>query len=252
MADVQVQVSMYRVWLSTMKKSGSDGRTRERLSREAIAGGAVALADAEGLEAVTIRRLAQDHGVSPMALYWHFKDKDQLLDGIADQLFNDVDLPPVSTEPWPQQLRAVLQALLAALRPHPAVAGLVTSRILTSEEGLNIAERTLSHLREAGFSPEQAAEIGSYLLGAVVTLVTCEPGQRHGDDDEAHEDAIRVKAASLGALSPRRYPNIIASAGALAACASPDSYYSLGLDMLITGISGITTEPAKTEAETAS
>ncbi|MFD3456218.1 TetR/AcrR family transcriptional regulator [Streptomyces sp. NPDC058691] len=234
-----------------MKKSGSDGRTRERLSREAIADGAVTLADAEGLEAVTIRRLAKDHGVSPMALYWHFKDKDLLLDGIADRLFNDVDLPPVSADPWPEQLRGVLEALLAALRPHPAVAGLVTSRSLISEAGLNIAERTLSHLRQAGFSPEQAAELGGYLLGAVVTLVTSEPGRRHGDDEEAHEDAVRVKAASLGALSPRRYPNIIASAGALAACASPDAYYRLGLDMLITGISGIATAPAKPEAETA-
>ncbi|MEU2620249.1 TetR/AcrR family transcriptional regulator C-terminal domain-containing protein [Streptomyces sp. NPDC007157] len=235
-----------------MKKTASDGRTRERLTREAIADGAVALADAEGLEAVTIRRLAKDHGVSPMALYWHFKEKDQLLDGIAERLFTDVDLPPVSTEPWPEQLRGVLEALLAALRPHPAVAGLVTSRILTSEAGLNVAERTLSHLRKAGFSPEHAAEIGSYLLSAVVTLVTSEPGQRHGDDDEAHEDAIRVRAASLGALSPRRYPNIVASSSALASCASPDAYYSLGLDMLITGINGIATEPVKAEAEAAS
>ncbi|WP_327365433.1 TetR/AcrR family transcriptional regulator [Streptomyces sp. NBC_01217] len=235
-----------------MKNSRTDRRTRERLSREAIAASAVALADAEGLEAVTIRRLAQDHHVTPMALYWHYKDKDQLLDGVAERLFGDVDLPPVGSEPWPRQLRAALEAVLAALRPHPAVAGLATSRILSSEAGLIVAERTLSHLRQAGFSPETAAEIGGYLLSAVVTLVTSEPGRRHGDDDEAHEDAIRVKAASLGALSPRRYPNIVASAGSLAACASPDAYYSLGLDMLITGIRGIATEPAKGKPERAS
>jgi len=57
--------------------------TRGRLSREAIVVGAIALADAEGLDAVTIRRLAQEHGVTPMAMYWHFSDKDSLLDGLS-------------------------------------------------------------------------------------------------------------------------------------------------------------------------
>ena len=57
--------------------------TRVRLSRETIVASAVALADAEGLEAVTIRRLAQEHGVTPMAMYWHFSDKDSLLDAPA-------------------------------------------------------------------------------------------------------------------------------------------------------------------------
>ena len=63
---------------------------RERLSRDTIVAGAIELADAEGLDAVTIRRLAQDHDVTPMALYWHFKDKGELLDGIAERLFADV------------------------------------------------------------------------------------------------------------------------------------------------------------------
>src|SRR6476620_10513894 len=59
---------------------------RERLSRDTIVAGAVALADAEGLDAVTIRRIANDHQVTPMALYWHFKDKGELLDGIPERL----------------------------------------------------------------------------------------------------------------------------------------------------------------------
>ena len=69
---------------------------RERLSRDTIVAGAIALADAEGLDAVTIRRLAQDHEVTPMALYWHFKDKGELLDGIAERLFADMRLPAPS------------------------------------------------------------------------------------------------------------------------------------------------------------
>lgn len=211
--------------------------TRAGLSREAITAGAIALADAEGLDAVTIRRLAQEHSVTPMALYWHFKDKDRLLDGVAERLLADVELPPPAG-PWPERLRAVLDAFLASLRLHPELAGLVPGRILSSESGLTIAERTLAHLREAGFSPDEAAEISAYLLSGLVAMITTEPGRHHGSDDEAREDAIRVKTASLSALSPRRFPNLVASASALAACASPDSYYGLGVDMLVNGVVG--------------
>src|SRR5689334_24253378 len=115
--------------------------TRVRLSREAIVVGAIALADAEGLEAVTIRRLAQEHGVTPMAMYWHFSDKDSLLDGLAEHLVEAVELPEASDAPWDEQLRDILRAFVRAVRPHPALASLVLRRILAAEPGLRIAER---------------------------------------------------------------------------------------------------------------
>jgi TetR/AcrR family transcriptional regulator, tetracycline repressor protein len=211
---------------------------RERLSRDTIVDGAIALADTEGLDAVTIRRLAQDQKVTPMALYWHFKDKGELLDGIAERLFADVRLPAPSRKPWPEQLRSILEALLDALRPHPEVAGLVSDRVLSSEAGLTLAERTLALLRHAGLSAEQAAQVAGYLLNAVAMLVTSEPGREHGRDSEARDDAIRRKTASLSGLPVQLYPSVVSSASVLAACPSPDAYFSLGLDMLIAGVIG--------------
>ncbi|MFD7441605.1 TetR/AcrR family transcriptional regulator [Streptomyces sp. NPDC059909] len=219
-----------------MVKKRDIAEARERLSRDAIVTGAIALADAEGLGAVTIRRLAQSHGVTPMALYWHFKDKDQLLDGIAERLFQEVQFPPVDSAPWDEQLRAVLMALVAALRPHPSVAWLARDRIFSCEPGLAIAERTLSLLRQAGFTADRSADIGGFLLTAVVTLVSVEPGSAYGTDAESRDDALRVKTAALSALSPRRYPSVVASAGALAACTGPDSNHELGIGMMVTGI----------------
>jgi hypothetical protein len=70
--------------------------------------------------------------------------------------------------------------------------------------------------------------------------VTTEPGRKHGSDTEARDDAIRRKTASLSGLPLRRYPNVVSSASVLAACPSPDAYFSLGLDMLIAGVSAIT------------
>ncbi len=111
-----------------MVKKQASAPVKERLSRERIVECAIALADAEGLDAVTIRRLAQDQGVTPMALYWHFKDKDLLLEGIAERLLSRVVIPPVTEEPWYDQLRDVLGALLEVLRAHPAVADLLKAR----------------------------------------------------------------------------------------------------------------------------
>ena len=95
---------------------------RERLSREVVAARGLALADAEGLDALTVRRLAQDLGVTPMALYWHFADKDALLAGVADQLLQEVVPPAPVDGPWSDRLQAELGALLVALT-GPSSAG---------------------------------------------------------------------------------------------------------------------------------
>jgi TetR/AcrR family tetracycline transcriptional repressor len=213
---------------------------RGRLSREAIVACAIALADQDGLEAVTIRRLAQEQGVTPMAMYWHFSDKDSLLEGIAEALVAAVKLPEPNDLPWHDQLRDILAAFLEAIRPHPAVAGLALRRILTSEPGLAIAERALGLLRSAGFSPSRAAESGSFVLCAVITLVTSQPGRPvESLDTEAREQMIREKRAALEVLSPARYPNVVASAPSLVSCADDDEYFGVNIDLLVQGLRGI-------------
>lgn len=212
---------------------------RDRLNRDTIVTGALALADREGLDAVTIRRLAQDHGVTAMALYWHFREKEQLLDGIAERLFSDVVLPASTDGPWDERLRDALAAILAAVRPHPAVANLAGTRILASEAGLVVAEWLLGLLREARFTSEEAAELGSYLLSAIITMVAAEPGPERELDTEERDAAVRTRKATLGALSPQRFPNVIAAADALSFCANEDSYFDRGLDLLVRGTVGI-------------
>src|SRR4051812_103308 len=80
----------------------------ERLSKAAVAERALRLGDEEGLDAVTIRRLAQELGVTPMALYWHFKNKDELLLGIVDHALSAVRADRAASDPWPKQLRAMV------------------------------------------------------------------------------------------------------------------------------------------------
>jgi TetR/AcrR family tetracycline transcriptional repressor len=211
---------------------------RGRLSREAIIASAIALADAEGLDAVTIRRLAQEHGVTPMAMYWHFNDKDSLLDGLAEHLIETVRLPEPGDGPWDEQLRAILVAFLAAIRPHPAMAGLALRRILAAEPGLQIAERVLGLLRQAGFAAGKAAEVGTFLICSVITLVGADPmpGPQAGEE---RAQALRDKRARLESLPPTRYPNVIAAAPALVVCRDEEDYFALNLDLLVQGVRGI-------------
>src|SRR5947208_41076 len=135
-------------------------QTEGRLSREAVAEGALALADAEGLEAVTIRRLAQELGVTPMALYWHFKNKDELLSGVAGRIWSKIDGTRDATLVPLAQFRALLSSLLAVLRTHRAAASLLVSPYgKQNEESFQTTETALAILTDLGFPLDQASAI---------------------------------------------------------------------------------------------
>jgi TetR/AcrR family tetracycline transcriptional repressor len=147
--------------------AGDDRKTpagRGGLTRQAVIEAALALADAEGLEAVTIRRLARALGVTPMALYWHVRNKDELLDGVAASLVERVDVSLDASASWQDQLRAVLTSLLAVLRAHPAAAPLVSIRTVSTEGSLQVTEVVLDILRRAGYSPVEATQVARHPL----------------------------------------------------------------------------------------
>lgn len=174
-----------------------------------------------------------------MALYRHFQDKDEILDALAERLLADTRLPESDERPWHDQLADLLAALLAAVRPHPHTAGLVLNRILASEPGLTLADRTLGLLSDAGLSTQQAAETASQVLCSLITLVITEPGRVSGADPDAQDDAIRAKKASLLALPSRRYPHVVAAADALSACASEEVYLARGISLIVAGVRGV-------------
>jgi AcrR family transcriptional regulator len=217
----------------------SASATRERLSRDTISAGALALADREGLDAVTIRRLATENSVTPMALYWHFADKDAVLDGIAERIFASVILPEPADEPWDVQLRAILLTLLAAIRPHPLVADLLAPRVMQSPPGLALAERVIGMLRHAGFSTDGATQTAAFLLHSIVGLVTTEPGKSTPLSGDAKEQMVRSKRAQLESLDPKLFPSLLESAEFFLFCEDEDTYFRRGIDFLIAGARGV-------------
>lgn len=213
--------------------------TKERLDPDKIVDTALAFADDEGPAAISFRKLAAQHGVTPMALYRHFKDKDDLLAALGDRLLADVVLPEPTDEPWDRQLHALLTAFVDALRTHPRLADLTLARILVAEPGLALAERALELLVEGGFSVDDAAEVGRQSICSLIALVTTDPIVREFSDPVAREASLRRKRASLGALSPERYPLITASAGSLICSASQEQYYVVGINLVVAGIRGV-------------
>jgi TetR/AcrR family tetracycline transcriptional repressor len=212
----------------------------ERLSRDAIVESALALADSEGIDAVTIRRLAKDQGVTPMALYWHFKDKDLLLDGVVERLLAEVELPPADPRrPWDEELHATMAAMLAVIRRHPSLADLTCQRFMNGPSGLGLTERALVSLERAGFDAPVAVQICYQALNAVISLVTSNPNVHIGVDESTCAQQKRTKAARLQALPPEQYPHLVASAPAFADLVDEDGYYRMGLTLFINGVRGI-------------
>src|SRR5689334_18844971 len=140
-----VEALPYGVQLSTVPPKTA---SRPALSREVVADRALEIADAEGIEAVTIRRLATELGVTPMALYWHFRTKEDLLAGLADRVLDALELPDRGGD-WAEDIRAAMGALVTAMRPHPQVANLVPTRIVQHPKGRDLTERALQTLADA-------------------------------------------------------------------------------------------------------
>jgi AcrR family transcriptional regulator len=130
--------------------SGPAETKRPRLSKAAVVRRAIALADARGLDALTIRRLARELGVTPMALYWHFRTKGELLDALASQIWSEIDTHVETGAPWPAQLRALLESLVHVLRAHPSASQLLMAGDKQDPGVLAAAEATLEVLRRAG------------------------------------------------------------------------------------------------------
>ena len=151
--------------------SESDSKShaeRVPLSRERVLRGAIAVADAAGVGALTIRSLAQHLGVKPMSVYYYVANKDEILDGIVDLVFSEIDLPSPGGD-WRSEMRRRAISARRVLRRHPWAIGLLESRKTPGPATLRHHDAVIGTLREAGFSVEMTAHayalLDSYVYG---------------------------------------------------------------------------------------
>jgi AcrR family transcriptional regulator len=215
-----------------------DAAERTHLTRAAVVDRALALADKSGLDALTIRKLATELGVTPMALYWHFHGKEELLDGLAERLWGEMDLTADRDAPWTEQIRGLFESLLTVLRAHPAAPELLMHSKKVADAGLNATELTLDILRTAGFSPEDASFAARSALWTGITLVMSEPGIEQLDDAERVE-LQRKKQVALASQSLATFPRLVECALPMTACDNPEEHYRFGVDLFIGGLAAV-------------
>jgi AcrR family transcriptional regulator len=228
-----------------------DEGERTRLTRAVVVDRALALADNAGLDALTIRKLATALGVTPMALYWHFRSKDELLNGLAAHVWGEIDLTVDRAAPWTEQLRRLVESLLKVLRAHPAAPQLlVGSEQTNNPAALDAMELTLEVLRTAGFSPEDASMAARSALWTGITLVMSEPGIKSLDETERVE-VQRKKQVLLATQPLAKFPRLVECALPMTSCDDPEEHYRFGVDLFIGGLAAIAAARAGTTAQAA-
>jgi TetR/AcrR family transcriptional regulator, tetracycline repressor protein len=210
---------------------------RTKLSRSAVVDRALALADAEGIEALTIRHLAQELGVTPMALYWHFRNKDELIIGLTDRIWGEIRSDIDQDAAWPRQLRGLLESLIEVLRAHACAPALLVAGNKLSAAQWDVTEVALDVLHRAGFDALHASEIARSALWTGLALVMSEPGFEPGLTEAERAEVQRRKQVELGSLPPGRYPRLVAAAVPMTACQEDqDFHYQFGVDLFIAGV----------------
>ena len=145
---------------------------REPLTRERVLQAAIKLADQGGLESLSMRKLGQELGVEAMALYYHFKNKDEVLDNMIDLVFSEIDLLPSGAD-WKTAMRQRAISAREVLSRHRWAIGLMESRTNPGPANLRHHDAVIGCLRAAGFDMEMAAHayalLDSYLYGFALT-----------------------------------------------------------------------------------
>ena len=150
------------------KPISSGSRERVPLSRDRVLAGAIRVADAGGIGALTIRTLALELGVKPMSVYHYVANKDEILDGIVDLVYAEVDLP-VPGGDWRQEMRRRAGSARRVLAEHPWATPLLQSRLNPGPATMRHHNAFIATLRAAGFSVQLTAHafalIDSYVFG---------------------------------------------------------------------------------------
>jgi AcrR family transcriptional regulator len=184
----------------------TDETTQRRvpLTRARVLETAVARADVGGLEALSMRKLGQELGVEAMALYHHFASKDDLVDGMVDLVFSEIQLPDSGPD-WRRAMRQRAISVRDALQRHRWAIGLMESRRAPGPANLRHHDAVIGSLRAGGFDIAMAAHayslLDSYIYGFALTKMNL-PFQ-------ASEEVGDVAEAMLAPFPAGEYPHLL-------------------------------------------
>jgi AcrR family transcriptional regulator len=216
--------------IAESRASGPDRATR--LTRERVLSAAVALADRDGIDAVSMRKLANELGIGAMSIYTHVRDKDDLLIGMADSVIEEI---PSRRQPadWRAALRATILGARTTVLRHPWAPRIIETRPEPGPAALRHFDTVIGILRDGGFSLAMTHHalhlLGSRVLGFTQDL--------YDDSGEVSPEAAAILARQLGAT----HPHVVEMAlgvghdGALGGC-DDDAEFAFALDFILDGL----------------
>jgi AcrR family transcriptional regulator len=206
---------------------------RSRLTRERVLRAAIAHADAGGLAALSMRRLAEELAVAPMALYRHVANKDDLIDGMVDVVFGEIGLPPSGAD-WRTAMRQRSISVREVLSRHRWAVGLMESRRSPGPANLRHHDAVIGSLRAGGFSVEMAAHayslLDSYIYGFALTKMNL--------PFDTGEEVAEVAQTMLEPFPFNEYPNLVEFITEHAMKPGYDygDEFEYGLDLILDGL----------------
>ncbi len=205
---------------------------RARLNRDKVVGSAIALADASGIESLSMRKLGGELGVEAMSLYNHVSNKGDLTDGMIDGVFAEIDLPSGGTD-WRTAMRHRAISVRKVLARHPWATGLMESRTTPGPATLRHHDAVLGILREAGFSIVLAAQASSVLDSYIYGFVLQErnlPATSMG--------STKLAQVILARLATQDYPHVaeMTVEHVLQPGYDHDAEFEFGIDLILDGL----------------
>ncbi|WP_322767309.1 TetR/AcrR family transcriptional regulator C-terminal domain-containing protein [Frankia sp. Cr1] len=216
-----------------MAKSNRAG-TRQPLSRERIIDAAVRLVDRDGVDALSMRRLAGVLGVEAMSLYNHVPNKAAVLDGVTTVILDEIDIPPATIGPWEDRVHAIADEFRRVALAHPAAFILLATRPVRSKVAIRAFETGVALLAGAGF--DKATSV--HAIRAIVALHTgalLREFAGGGSSLVERSQSPEVRARQIEELQAGGFPALAAAVPDLATC-DHDEEYRFGMEILLAGL----------------
>ena len=214
-----------------VQNSGRASETRPPLSADRVLRAAIALADQGGLEGLSMRKLARNLRVEPMSIYYYYTKKDELLDGITEEVIEEIRLEPLGTD-WKSALRSTALSAHRALERHPWACGLMMSPSRVRQGRIRYMNSMLGHLRMAGLSAELTDRayhaLDSHIIGSTLWGVGYAVGSSPSSD---------FAAEFLRSLPAGEYPYLVEHVEKhLALPETGEVTFEFGLDLILDGL----------------
>jgi AcrR family transcriptional regulator len=198
---------------------------------------ALGVLDQEGLEALSMRRVAEELGTGAASLYWHVGSKDGLLDLLFDHVIGELEVPDPEPARWHGQLKEVARTMRSAIHRHRDIVRVSMGRIPTGPNALRYTDRLLAILRSGGLS-NTLALAGAHLLPVIVNGFTVEESvdlRPPGGGEAPPEQVLQMVSDYFASLPPEQFPNLVEVADEFPA-ADMDARFELLLDLFVDGL----------------